>query len=238
MRTLPPFLPLVLSSVVLALLVGCGAIDAAARPPASTASAPAVDPDHQPAPLPQPGPNQAVASFAGGCFWCMESDMDKLPGIVETTSGFAGGTVANPTYEDVTTETTGHREAVRVIYDTTKLTYNQVLDWYWHHIDPTDDGGQFCDRGDSYRTAIFVSDDTQRQLALASKKALDDKGVLPGPIVTQILGPVPFYAAEVYHQDFHDKSPVRYQSYRAGCGRDARVAEVWAKDPLSLAPSP
>lgn len=226
---MPRLLPFLL------LVCACGATDAAAKPSSSPVAADPVasepiDPDHQPAPLPAPGPTQAVAVFAGGCFWCMESDFDKLPGIVETTSGYAGGHLANPRYEDVTTETTGHREAVRVVYDTTKLNYNQVLDWFWHHVDPTDGGGQFCDRGESYGTAIFVADDTQRQLAEASKKALEDKAVLPGPIVTPVLGPVPFYAAEVYHQDFHDKSPARYQSYRLGCGRDAKVKEIWAKD--------
>jgi peptide-methionine (S)-S-oxide reductase len=157
----------------------------------------------------------------------LESDFDKLPGVVATTSGYAGGRVPNPSYEDVNTETTGHKEAVRVVYDTSKLTYGQVLDYYFHHVDPTDDGGQFCDRGDSYRTAIFAQDDAQKREAEAAKAAIEAKKVLPGPIVTPVVTGAPFYAAEVYHQDFHDKNPARYLPYRTGCGRDARVAQVW-----------
>jgi peptide-methionine (S)-S-oxide reductase len=185
--------------------------------------------DHDPAPIPEPGPNQAVAIFAGGCFWCMETDFDALPGVVATTSGYTGGHVAHATYDDVTSETSGHQEAVRVVYDTTKLTYAQVLDWYWHHVDPTDDGGQFCDRGDSYRPVIFTSDDAQKEAAEASKKAIDASGVLPGPIVVRILPAGPFWAAERYHQDYHLVNPAHYEAYRLGCGRDARVRSVWAK---------
>jgi peptide-methionine (S)-S-oxide reductase len=179
--------------------------------------------------VPKPGPGQAAAVFAGGCFWCMESDFDHLAGVVSTTSGFAGGKEKNPTYDQVSSHLTGHLEAVYVVYDTSKLTYDQVVDYYWHHVDPTDDGGQFCDRGESYRTAIFPQDDAQKAAAEASKAKLDASHVLPGPVVTRILPGQTFWPAEEYHQDFHDKNPGRYLPYRQGCGRDARVAEVWAK---------
>jgi peptide-methionine (S)-S-oxide reductase len=186
--------------------------------------------DDRPAPLPPAGPGQAVAVFAGGCFWCMESDFDALAGVVATTSGYAGGKVSNPTYEQVSDETTGHRESVRVVYDTAKLTYDKVLDWYWHHVDPTDGGGQFCDRGDSYRTAIFPVDDAQRKAAEASKAAIDASHVLSGPIVTDIVAGATFWPSEVYHQDFHHKNPMRYKPYRLACGRDARAKAVWAME--------
>jgi peptide-methionine (S)-S-oxide reductase len=161
----------------------------------------------------------------------MESDFDKLPGVVSTTSGYTGGTLKNPSYEDVVTELTGHAEAVYVVYDTSKLSYEQLLDYYWHHTDPTDGGGQFCDRGDSYRPAIFYLDATQKAAAEASKAAIEQAGVLPGPVKTQIVPLEVFYPAESYHQDFHNKNPGRYLPYRKGCGRDARVQLVWAKDP-------
>jgi len=194
-------------------------------------SSQAADPGMKMAEVPKPGPNQAAAVFAGGCFWCMESDFDHMPGVVSTTSGFAGGKEPNPTYEQVSSHLTSHLESVYVIYDTTKTTYDQVLDYYWHHVDPTDDGGQFCDRGDSYRTAIFPQDDTQKSAAEGSKAKLDASRVLSGPVVTRILPGQKFWPAEVYHQDFHDKDPGRYLPYRQGCGRDARVAEVWKNAP-------
>jgi peptide-methionine (S)-S-oxide reductase len=199
--------------VITLLLFACGVGEAAS--------------DRDPAPIPAAKTGQEVAVFAGGCFWCMESDFDKMPGVVATTSGYAGGTLANPSYEDVNTETTGHRESVRVIYDASKIDYAGVLDWYWHHVDPTDDGGQFCDRGESYRTAIFAQDDAQYQAAMASRAAIDASHVLAKPIVTPVVKDAAFYAAEGYHQDFHEKDPGRYQPYRLGCGRDARVAELW-----------
>ncbi|MFZ5477260.1 MAG: peptide-methionine (S)-S-oxide reductase MsrA [Myxococcota bacterium] len=185
--------------------------------------------DREPAPVPAPGPGQAVAVLAGGCFWCLEADFDKLAGVVHTTSGYAGGHVENPRYEDVTAETSGHKEVVRVVYDTSKLSYGQVLDYFWRHVDPTDDGGQFCDRGDSYRTAIYAQDAAQAREAEASKKALDARGVLPGKVVTPVVSGAKFWPAENYHQDFHHVNPARYLPYRKGCGRDARVATVWAK---------
>lgn len=183
-----------------------------------------------PAPIPAAGKGQAVAVFAGGCFWCLETDFDGLDGVVHTTSGYAGGHVKNPTYMDVTSETSGHKEVVRVVYDTSKLSYEKLLDYYWHHVDPTDAGGQFCDRGDSYESAIYVSGDAQRAAAEASKKAIDARKVLAKPIVTPIVPLDQFWAAELYHQDFHEKNPGRYLPYRMGCGRDATVARVWANE--------
>ncbi len=212
---------------ILLLLFAC-TVDAA--PPKAPAGAATIDPDKAPAAIPEAGPGQAVAVFAGGCFWCLESDFDKLDGIVHTTSGYAGGHVENPTYGDVTSETSGHKEVVRVVYDTKKLTYDQVLDYFWHHIDPLDAGGQFCDRGDSYESAVYTADDAQKKAAEASKQALDARKVLAGPVVTPIVPLDRFWAAENYHQDFHDKNPGRYLPYRLGCGRDLRVAEVWANE--------
>lgn len=185
---------------------------------------------HQPAVTPAVEDGQAAAVFGGGCFWCLEADFDKLDGILHTTSGYAGGPQANPTYTEVAMHKTQHVEVVRVVYDTSKLTYDEVLHYFWRHVDPTDAGGQFCDRGDVYRTAVFTLDDTQHTLALASKKGLDASGILPGPVVTEVRRVDTFWPAENYHQDFHVTTPMRYVPYRKGCGRDARVAEVWAKD--------
>ena len=170
----------------------------------------------------------AVAVFAGGCFWSTEVAFDKVPGVVSTTSGFTGGRVANPSYNQVTSGGTGHLEAVRVVYDPAKVSYAQLLDRYWRSIDPTDPDGQFCDQGDNYRTAIFVTAD-QRAAAEASKAKLAKSGVLPGPIATKILPAARFYAADASHQDFHVKHPARYRMYRIGCGRDAALAKVWRK---------
>lgn len=183
--------------------------------------------DSAPAPIPVAASGQAVAVFAGGCFWCMETDFDHLDGVVATTSGYAGGHTKNPTYIEVTGEDTGHQEVVRIVFDTKKLTYAQVVDYYFHHIDPTDGGGQFCDRGDSYRAVIFTENAEQTATATAAKSALEAKKVLPGPIVVPVVEAATFYAAEVYHQDFHEKNPSRYLPYRLGCRRDARVSEVW-----------
>ena len=173
---------------------------------------------------------RAVATFAGGCFWCMEPPFDKLPGVISTTSGYTGGKVANPTYEQVSSGGTGHAEAVQVVYDPSKITYQQLLAVFWRNIDPHDAGGQFCDRGDQYRTAIFVHDETQRRLAEESKRALERGGRLKKPIVTEIVTAGPFYAAEEYHQDYYVKNPVRYKFYRQNCGRDARLRQVWGDE--------
>lgn len=174
----------------------------------------------------------AVATFAGGCFWCVESDFDKVPGVLETESGYTGGTVENPTYESVTQGGTGHYEAVRITYDPAKVTYDQLLDVFWHSVDPTDDGGQFCDRGESYKTAVFFHSPAQKRAAISSKKAINDSGALKGSIVTPILMAKAFYPAEEYHQGYYMKDPLRYRFYRFGCGRDNRLREVWGKDAL------
>ena len=176
------------------------------------------------APVP---PGYAVATFAGGCFWCMEGPFDVLPGVVSTTSGYTGGTKANPTYEEVSSGATGHAESVQVVYDPKKVTYEKLLDVFWHNIDPTTRDRQFCDSGTQYRSAIFYHDAAQRQAAEASKAALDKSRPFRQPIVTQIVMAGAFYPAEDYHQDYYKKNPVRYQLYRSGCGRDARLKELW-----------
>jgi peptide-methionine (S)-S-oxide reductase len=179
----------------------------------------------QMAPLPQPKPGQAVATFAGGCFWCVESDFDHVPGVVSTTSGYTGGHVANPTYHQVSAGGTGHAESVEVIYDPKKVSYQQLLTYFWHHIDPTVKDQQFCDHGNQYRTAIFVHNDEERKLAEASKKKVEAE--LKVPIYTQIVNASRFYPAEEYHQDFYEKNPVKYKFYRWNCGRDQRVKAIW-----------
>jgi peptide-methionine (S)-S-oxide reductase len=172
-----------------------------------------------------PKPARAVATFAGGCFWCVESDFDKVPGVLETISGYTGGHVANPTYEQVSSGTTGHAESVEVVYDPSRVSYRQLLTYYWHHIDPTVQDRQFCDYGNQYRTAIFVHGEEQRKLAEASKKQVEAE--LKVPIYTQIVPAGPFYRAEGYHQNFYKKNPVKYKFYRWNCGRDQRVKQIW-----------
>ena len=179
----------------------------------------------QMAKLPQPTAGQAVATFAGGCFWCVESDFDHVPGVVSTTSGYTGGTVANPDYEQVSGGGTGHAELVQVIYDTSKVTYAQLLDYFWHHIDPTVKDRQFCDYGHQYRTAIFVHNDEERKLAEESKKKVEAQ--LKVPIYTEIDKAGSFYPAEEYHQDFYVKNPTKYKFYRWNCGRDQRIEQIW-----------
>lgn len=178
-----------------------------------------------------PAANLAKATFAGGCFWCVEVDFDKVSGVVSTTSGYIGGTVANPTYQQVSAKTTGHAEAVEIVYDTTKVSYEQLLKVYWMSIDPTTKDRQFCDAGSPYRTAIFTHGPAQQAAALASRMALDKTKPFKEPIVTTIEPAGPFYAAEEYHQDYYLKNPVRYKYYRASCGRDARLQQLWGKAP-------
>lgn len=168
----------------------------------------------------------ATAIFAGGCFWCMESDFDKVPGVVKTVSGYTGGALKNPSYEQVSNGGTSHYESVEVIYNPSRVSYQQLLDVFWHHIDPTDAGGQFCDRGDQYRAVIFYSNNEQKKLALASKKKLEQSGKFE-QVATQVLPASTFYPAEDYHQDYYKKNPVRYKYYRYRCGRDQRVEQVW-----------
>lgn len=179
----------------------------------------------QMAPLPKPAAGQAVATFAGGCFWCTESDFDKVPGVLSTTSGYTGGTVKNPTYEQVSAGGTGHAESVDVIYDPSKVSYQQLLAYYWRHIDPTVKNAQFCDHGNQYRTAIFVHNEEQRKLAEASKQKVEAE--LKKPIYTQIAAAGTFYPAEEYHQDFYKKNPAKYKFYRWNCGRDQRLEQIW-----------
>jgi len=174
-----------------------------------------------------PGPT-ATAVFAGGCFWCVEADFDKVPGVIATESGYAGGKVQNPTYEQVSAGGTGHAEAVRVTYDPAQVTYERLLDFFWRHVDPTVQDRQFCDIGNQYRTAIFYLDDVQRHAAQASKAALEKSARL-ARIYTEIAPAGTFYPAEEYHQDYYKKNPIRYKFYRTSCGRDARIGEVWGK---------
>ena len=173
------------------------------------------------------GDKLAVATFAGGCFWCVESDFDTVPGVVETISGYTGGTVDNPTYRQVSEGGTGHREAVQIRYDPKQVSYEQLLHIFWRSVDPTDAGGQFCDRGDSYQTALFAGTEEERRLAEASKDALERSATPMDTIVTPIEPLGEFYPAEDYHQDYYKKNPFRYKFYRFSCGRDARVQEVW-----------
>jgi peptide-methionine (S)-S-oxide reductase len=169
----------------------------------------------------------AVATFAGGCFWCMEPPYDELPGVVSTTSGYTGGSLVNPTYEQVSSGTTGHAEAMQVRYDPTRIGYEKLLEVFWRNIDPLTANRQFCDRGRQYRSAIFYHDEEQRRLAQRSKEALD--GRFDEPIVTEIEPAGAFYPAEEYHQDYYKKNPLRYKLYRWNCRRDARLAEVWGR---------
>jgi len=167
------------------------------------------------------------AAFAGGCFWCMQRPYDDLPGVVSTTVGYTGGEKVNPTYHEVSAGGTGHFESIEVVYDPRKVAYEKLLDVFWHNIDPTNAHGQFCDYGSQYRTAIFVADDAQRKAAEAGRKALEASGVLKHPIVTEILKAGTFWKAEDYHQSYYRKNPIRYSIYRSGCGRDARLKELW-----------
>ncbi len=173
---------------------------------------------------------ERIATFAGGCFWCVESDFDHVPGVLRTISGYTGGKLKNPTYQSVSRGGTGHREAVQIIYDPKKVTYAALLEVFWRSVDPTDNGGQFCDRGDVYETAIFTNSDEQNRLAEASKLKLQQSGILERPIMTPIKIAGPFYAAETYHQDYYKKNPLRYKFYRFRCGREARIGELWGKD--------
>jgi peptide-methionine (S)-S-oxide reductase len=179
------------------------------------------------APTPSPKPGLARATFAGGCFWCMEGPFDTLPGVVSTTSGYIGGRVKDPTYERVSSGSTGHTEAVEIVYDPAKVTYAQLLDVFWRNVDPTDAGGQFCDRGSQYRTGIFTHGAEQQRLAEQSKKDLESSGKVKKRIVTEVVPATEFYAAEDYHQDYYVKNPVRYKFYRYNCSRDDRLKELW-----------
>lgn len=207
-----------LKTLMVALLLALGAVPGAA---------PAQDSAEQP--LPQ---NAGVAIFAGGCFWCVESDFDHVPGVLRTVSGYTGGTTKDPTYEQVSAGGTGHIEAVRIHFDPKKVSYERLVDVFWHSVDPTDSGGQFCDRGESYKTAIFATSPEQKRIAEASKKKLMDSGVLDQPIVTPIRDAGPFYPAEDYHQNYYKTHPIRYKFYRFRCGRDSRLSDLWGEDAM------
>jgi peptide-methionine (S)-S-oxide reductase len=200
-------------SIVLAVL----AVGAAGLALAAAATAPKA-----------PKPVLSRATFAGGCFWCMEPPFDKIPGVASTTSGYTGGEQVDPTYEQVSSGRTGHAESVEILYDPAKVTYAQLLDVFWHNIDPLQANGQFCDHGRQYRTAIYTHDAEQKQLAEQSKAQVMAK--FQRPIVTEIVSAGRFYPAEDYHQDFYKRNPLRYYSYRAGCGRDRRLKELWGAE--------
>jgi peptide-methionine (S)-S-oxide reductase len=200
------------------LLAGAAGI-ALLRPPCARAG-------ESPEPL-----RKAIATFAGGCFWCMQPPFEKLDGVLATTVGYTGGEMENPTYHKVATGRTGHAESVQIVYDPRKLSYVQLLDVFWHNIDPITPNVQFCDYGNQYRTAIFYHDETQRRLAEESKRRLAESKRFARPIVTEIVPATKFYPAEEYHQKYHEKNPVRYEYYRWDCGRDQRLKELWGTVP-------
>ncbi len=171
-----------------------------------------------------------VAIFAGGCFWCVEADFDKVPGVLSTTSGYIGGSKANPTYEQVSSGGTGHAEAVKIVFDPQMVSYDKLLYVFWRNVDPLTREGQFCDFGPQYRTGVFYVNEAQKVAATAAKAALEKSGRFKRPIVTEISAAGPFYAAEDYHQNFYKTNPVRYNIYRFNCGRDARLEELWGKE--------
>jgi peptide-methionine (S)-S-oxide reductase len=213
------------AALVLALAAasGCSA-ESPAAPETPAPAAPAAG--EPPAPA-----GRAVAIFAGGCFWCMEPPFDAQDGVLATISGYTGGSVEAPSYEQVSAGETGHFEAVEVVYDPARVSYARLLELFWRNVDPIDGGGQFCDRGPQYRSAIFVRDDAQRAAAEASRRELEASGRLPAPIATEILPAARFWPAEEYHQDFYLRNPLRYRYYRHGCGRDRRLEVVWGSAP-------
>ncbi|MCY7315565.1 MAG: peptide-methionine (S)-S-oxide reductase MsrA [Rubrivivax sp.] len=214
--------------VATALLVAVVAAMSQNKP----APAPSAAPSAAPAPAAPAAPPATAAinkaTFAGGCFWCVEADFDKVPGVISTTSGYIGGTVANPSYAQVSANSTGHAEAVEIVYDPARVSYAQLLQTYFRSIDPTTKDRQFCDVGSPYRTAIFTHGAEQATAAQASLAALDKDKPFVAPIVTTIEPAGPFYPAEAYHQDYYKKNPVRYGYYRTSCGRDARLKQLWA----------
>lgn len=173
---------------------------------------------------------KAEAIFAGGCFWCMEPPFDKLEGVSATTSGYTGGQLKDPTYEQISAGGTGHYEAIMIEYDPQRVSYDKLLEVFWRNVDPLDAGGQFCDRGDHYRAAIFYGSEQEQMLAQDSKRELEASGRFDKPVVTEILPAQAFYPAEEYHQGYYQKNPIRYRFYRAGCGRDARLRSLWGDE--------
>jgi peptide-methionine (S)-S-oxide reductase len=173
------------------------------------------------------GAERQKALFAGGCFWCMEPPFEKIDGVFSVTSGYTGGPSRNPTYEQVSSGSTGHAEAVEIVFDPAKVSYEKLLDVFWRNIDPLAANAQFCDHGPQYRSGIYYLDDAQKRLAEASKRKIEEEKRFAKPIRTEIVAATAFYPAEEYHQDFYKKNPVRYQTYRTGCGRDRRLKELW-----------
>ena len=207
---------LVLFSLIAALAAGSGyAQETAPRPDAAAGNAPI---------------RQAVAVLAGGCFWCLESDLDKVDGVISTTSGYIGGATANPTYEQVSAGGTGHTEAVKVVYDAAKVSYEKLLHVFWRNIDPVTANAQFCDKGSQYRAAIFYGSAEEKKLAEDSRAALEKSGRFNKPIVTEIAPASTFYPAEEYHQDYYVKNPVKYRYYRSSCGSDKRLQALWGEE--------
>jgi peptide-methionine (S)-S-oxide reductase len=184
-----------------------------------------------PVPAPGAGPATAIATFAGGCFWCMEPPFDKLEGVIATTSGYMGGAERNPSYEQVSAGATGHAEVVQVSYDPRRVSYDKLLEVFWRNVDPTTPNRQFCDVGRQYRSAIFYRDEAQRRAAEASLAKVRETKRFAGPIVTEIVEAGEFWPAEDYHQDYYLRNPLRYKFYRTGCGRDARLEELWGPMP-------
>ncbi len=241
LRRLSPVRLRTLSLVVplLAVLVACsapnsGSVNAAAPETlptaisqATAASVPTAGSAQQVAPTAKPSGDSAIAVFAGGCFWCMQPPFDKLSGVISTEAGYAGGKQQDPTYEQVSAGGTGHAEAVQVTYDPNKVTYQTLLNVFWHNIDPVAVNRQFCDSGNQYRSAIFPIGDEQRREAEASKRAIEADPRFKQPIATRIEPTATFYPAEDYHQEYYKKNPVRYKYYRYGCGRDQRLNEIW-----------
>ncbi len=174
-------------------------------------------------------PGYETATFAGGCFWCMEPPFEKLDGVISTTAGYTGGHKKDPTYKEVSHGGTGHAEAVQIVFDPRKISYSQLLDVFWRNVDPTNAHGQFCDNGDQYRSEIFYHNEEQRRLAVESLQTLEKQKPFADPIVTRITPATVFYPAEEYHQDYYKKNPLRYKFYRYSCGRDQRLKELWGK---------
>ncbi len=190
-------------------------------------AAPLVGQTPAPSPAGPPARKLMKATFAGGCFWCMEPPFEALEGVVSVTSGYTGGTKQKPTYEEVSSGTTGHAESVQILYDPVRISYEKLLDVFWHNVDPTDATGQFCDHGNQYRPAIFFHDEEQKRLAEASRAALEKSKRFSGEIAVAVVPASTFWPAEEYHQKYHSKNPIRYKYYRSRCGRDDRLAELW-----------
>ena len=228
--------PTVVAIALGAVLAACSAGDVSRATTGDVSRAAASRHESTPAATESKTPHPAsgkieTATLAGGCFWCVESAFDELPGVIDAVSGYTGGDEVNPTYEQVSSGTTGHRESVQVRFDPAKITYEQILDVFWRQIDPTDGAGQFADQGSQYRAAIFVHDETQRRVAEASKHFLERSGWFTKPIATEILPAKTFYRAEEYHQDYHLKNPEHYKMYRWGSGRGPFVERFWVDKP-------